>query len=245
MRRLLFLVVLFLGTCCRTGDPHWRTPLTSPAHEMSSSVQLVIQTDEMAMVLSADGGVNTTAKRATWLGSGTIYETQAAKTRFLSASHVLEHVDPGESITQLSNGDVVVKRVTISALAYSVYGASCPFKVLALGDHADGDVAVGEASCDLGPAANLGVEPLSGFKVISVSHPLGEPLPIVTDGYVSGTENNFLVTSTPIAPGSSGGGLFYDGKLVGVLVRVLEFDHVARSVRLETIKKRISEASEK
>jgi len=81
-----------------------------------------------------------------------------------------------------------------------------------------------------------------GAKVLVTGHPSGHATVIVTEGYVSGWNNGYLITSAPIYPGNSGGALWYEGKIVGVMVRVSEeYIHISLSVPLKEVHERVKD----
>ncbi len=64
---------------------------------------------------------------------------------------------------------------------------------------------------------------------------------MVTEGYVSGWTEDTLLVSAPAAPGNSGGPVFCDGKLIGLLVAgAPRYDHLSIVTPLKTLLKRIA-----
>jgi S1-C subfamily serine protease len=99
------------------------------------------------------------------------------------------------------------------------------------------------------PCAPLGSMPNLDDRVVAVGQPLGEA-EFATEGAVQGWDVARIWSSTPIAPGNSGGGLFAfqygKWKLVGVTVEVAGLNlgfigipviTMTRSVDVETIKR--------
>lgn len=73
-----------------------------------------------------------------------------------------------------------------------------------------------------GPYAEVGTaSPIPGEKVLAIGQPLKSDMVVMTDGYVSGFASGHhakrvMHTSVPLSFGNSGGGLFYQNKLVGI-----------------------------
>lgn len=64
---------------------------------------------------------------------------------------------------------------------------------------------------------------------------------VLTQGRFQGFYEDKMTHSINAAPGNSGGGVFKDGKLVGVLIEGFsEFNYLTRSVRLQVIKEFIN-----
>jgi S1-C subfamily serine protease len=103
------------------------------------------------------------------------------------------------------------------------------------------DLSLLRASCPL-PSAQLSKTPAQpGDKVIATGYPLGSPFVIATDGYVSTLMDisesvKLLAFSAPIASGNSGGPLWLNGQVVGIVVRGhVTYHHISLATPLEAI----------
>ncbi len=188
-----------------------------------------------------------------WSGSGVVYKNFSASngdkhSLILTANHVLETPAIGsiEDIEveflgmKINQGKRRIESVLITATTEN--GQICLLEPLRMGDNELADVATGEVYCEAGSAAVIATSnPVKGEKVFVVGHPQGIKNTIVTEGYVSGTdEDGFLVLSAPAWGGNSGGPVFHDGKVIGLLVRGSRaYHHITMVTPLEELWKRI------
>ena len=85
--------------------------------------------------------------------------------------------------------------------------------------------------------------PGMGEKVFVSGYPAGVTLPILTEGFVSGWSDGYVMTSAPAFSGNSGGPVFYKGKLIGLLVRTsTRYPHITLAASLQDCLKRIEES---
>lgn len=258
MRFLSLLFVLLLG-CASTGtfsEPHRAYQVS----DMMASTVKIFAVVKYQQVLSSDPGAGTPPilspeiDSEKHVGSGVVYARRTwplpVTSRILTANHVLDVPTVGEIV----NRPVKFAGITIEELKYQVVAVEltaityddqvCALVPLTKGDNEDGDVVTAELDCDAGvPVQVADAEPKPGDKVFIVGHPLGIPVPLVTEGYLAGVSpNNFLVSSAPASTGNSGGAMFFRGQIVGILTRVASaYDHITFSVRPEKIRARIKE----
>lgn len=226
-------------------------PATAPLELMASTVR--IQVKIRATRFSKDNMTGTLVE-SSWAGSGVVYDkTDRAngpvRSRILSANHVLETPAIGsiekETINFLGM-EMVLGEKRIDAVEVSLQtadGRVCKVEVLTLGSSDTHDVAVAEADCDAGRVAELGnATPVMGELVYISGYSLGVPLPMLTEGYVSGWMEGYLLTSAPAFGGNSGGPVFHNGKVIGLLVRgSREYPNLTLTASLEECLRRIAE----
>jgi S1-C subfamily serine protease len=171
-----------------------------------------------------------------WTGSGVVYGNRGGHSLILSANHVLE-TPKVDQIVPYGDGVLLVKMVEIIVSAPDEH--SCALTVTKVSGSSElNDLAIGEAACEVGiPATFATVDPPEGSKVYIAGHPAGAPLVVVTDGYLTGRDSRgFMISSAPIVGGSSGGPVFYNGKVIGIEVRGLaKFEHFSIFVPLSVI----------
>ncbi len=211
MKTLLLLLAMFFCGCAtvpRVGDM------------LDSTVQ--VHVDIQGSLLSADGKTVEQPMETGWTGTGVVYAKTdglraPVESRFLTANHVLE-TPPVGALIPSPFGVVRVDAVLVTITTRG--GKTCEVKALVLGTNDVQDVAVGLAYCDAGRVATIATSaPEAGVKVFTVGHPQGVRTAVVTEGWVSGYLDGYLLTSAGAYGGNSGGGLWYNGEVVGLLVR--------------------------
>jgi S1-C subfamily serine protease len=122
-------------------------------------------------------------------------------------------------------------------------GRTCNVKVLTLGSTDQHDTATAEADCDAGRVAELATAmPVMGERIFVSGYSLGVTLPMLTEGYVSGMMDGYLLTSAAAYGGNSGGPVFHNGKVIGLLVRgSREYTNLTLTATLEECLRRIAE----
>lgn len=213
------LMLLVLISSC-IGGPQ-RRQADTVEDLMQSTVQIHVDIAATAL-LEADGGIQEVPIEQSWVGSGVVYAKTSGllapvKSKILSAHHVLD-VPPAGAIVAGPFGPVRIDAVLMTIRTRA--GLGCNLTPVALGDYETGDVATAIADCDAGRVAEIAdAMPAPGSKVTVTGHPLGVPLAIVTEGYVSGWMDGFYLISAPAFGGNSGGPVWYNGKVIGLLVR--------------------------
>lgn len=224
---------------------------SSLAGLMSSTVRIHVTVS--AVKLAPDGTPDQPITKE-WTGSGVVYEKTNGKqgqvrSRILSANHVLKAPEIGsieEEVVDIMGLQLPNGKSRVDSVKFELQTAdnrTCALQVLTLGGDDLHDVAVAEADCDAGEVAELALEaPTMGAKVFIVGYPQGVKLPILTEGFVSGWSNGYLLTSASATGGNSGGPVFFNGKVVGLLVRVgASYSHHTLAVPLEECLMRIAQ----
>lgn len=233
-----------------TGGEH---RASTPLEMMASTVRIEVTIEYARLVEENEQSVEK-HERSAWSGSGVVYdktsrENGPVRSRILSANHVLETPAVGsveEDVVEFlglrfSRGQRRVESVKVEL--QTADGRTCNMKVLALGSSDQHDTATAEADCDAGRVAELaGAVPVMGEKVFVSGYSQGVTLPMLTEGYVSGWMDGYLLTSTAAFSGNSGGPVYHDGKVIGLLVRgSREYPHLTLVVSLEDCLRRIAE----
>lgn len=210
---------------------------------MSSTVRIhvVVQQTRLATDTTPES-----PEKEEWSGSGVVYDKTNGKqgpvrSRILSANHVLETPAIGsikDDIVEFLGMSINAGRVRTDAVKVELQtadGRICDVKVLMLGSSDVHDVATAEADCDAGRVAEFATEvPSMGAKVSIAGYSHGVKLPLLTEGFVSGWMDGYLLTSAAAVSGNSGGPVFHNGKVIGILVRAdRSYPHLSLAVSLE------------
>lgn len=106
------------------------------------------------------------------------------------------------------------------------------------------DLMLLRTECELPVSARVATqEPFMGTSILVTGYPLGVSHVVMTDGHVStiskkdGLSFGQQVFSAPIQPGSSGGPLWVDGQVVGIVSCGMEYHHTSYAVRQSVITK--------
>lgn len=180
-----------------------------------------------------------------WVGSGVVYEktqglTEPVQSKILSANHVLETPQVGDLIdTPVGQAKVIAVLMVVRTHK----GHTCKLEPLVLSVSDIRDVATGLAYCDAGRVAPIANKvPPVGARIYVSGHPAGIPVAIVTEGRMSGWLDGYQLVSAAAFGGNSGGPVFYDGAVVGLLVRASSrHHHIALATPLQSILDRIAE----
>lgn len=229
-------------------------PALAPIEAMSSTVRIDVTIQATSISIGPDGGTIETPTVDGWMGSGVVYDKTdrlagPVRSRILSANHVLETPIVGsvtEETAEFFGIQFVLGKKRIDAVDITLQtadGRTCKLKVLALGSNDTHDVATAEADCDAGRVAQLATSvPVMGEKIFISGYPLGILLPLLTEGYVSGWDEGYLLISGSAWGGNSGGPVFHDGKVIGLLVRgSRSYSHISLAAGLEECLRRIAE----
>lgn len=213
-----FLALAFVLAACNCATPNLRMTEKEVQGMMASVVQIQVQ---IAVTAIPPEGEEVEMPLVSWTGSGVAYESTGGvfsptHTRILTANHVLEAPKVGDTQTE----DGILFRVDAVFMTIKTDdNRTCELQPLMLGVDDFRDVAVGEAYCEVPLAHLAGRLPPVGGKLYVMGHPLGVGNTMVTEGFYSGFMDNYMVASAPIAPGNSGGPVFYNGQVVGLAVR--------------------------
>jgi S1-C subfamily serine protease len=193
-------------------------------------------------------------EKNSWAGSGVVYDkTDRSKgpvrSRILSANHVLQTPAVGsveDETIEIFGMKMKLGKRRVDAVKFELQtadGRICNLKPLALASTDQHDTATAEADCDAGRVAKLATAmPVMGERVFVAGYSEGVKLPMLTDGFVSGWMDGYLLTSAPAYGGNSGGPVYHNGKVVGLLVRASrEYPHLTLTASLEECLRRIAE----
>lgn len=239
MRFLAAMLCVLAVSCC-----HIPTGKTAEGLILDSTVRIVQTVSGNLMV----GDVELEDAPLTYRssGSGTVYAKENGSSKIVTANHVLEQPVVG-SVVEMEDG-VFVKITSVTYQVLTHDNQRCEFDPLMLSaDTADSlpleDVATGIAYCDAGRVAPIYTGPLlDGAEIRLAGHPEGVPVAIVSQGYYSGNLEGYLVASGACKAGCSGGGMWFNGQLVGVIVRALaDFPNYTLSIGADTMTRRIAE----
>lgn len=240
-----WLFVLFLLSSCTAGGKALAsTPRDADVREMMAStvriqvhIKATVKTREKEIAVEGDA-----------FGSGVVYEKSSGATgpvtsKILSANHVLGAYKVGDLILT-EGGFGFVTGVSFKVLTRD--GRTCGLHVLKLGPDSNiHDTATGEADCDAGHVAKIADRvPPEGARVYVVGHPLGIDHTLVTEGLVSTWGfGGYLLVSAPATHGNSGGPVFYNGEVIGLLVRGSDsYNNISLVVPLKSVLDRIAES---
>ena len=225
---------------------------TTSLEMMASAVRLQVTIQYTR--ISEDNRVMEKLDNESWSGSGVVYDKTSredgpVRSRILSANHVLETPVVGtieEEVVMFLGVEIPLGKRRVDAVKVELQtadGRVCNVKVLALGSSDQHDTATAEADCDAGRVAKLATSvPVMGEKVFISGYALGVKLPMLTEGYVSGWMDGYLLTSAAAFGGNSGGPAFHNGKVIGLLVRgSRDYPHLTLVVSLEDCLRRIAE----
>jgi S1-C subfamily serine protease len=244
--RALSLILLTLSATCFAGPRAVRTEQVDVKAMMESTVQIIVQVKGSVIYTNA----KTHEKKIThmengWSGSGVVYGKSDGRTgqptsKILTANHVLEAPEVGDGAVI---GPIELRIDEVNMTIFTNDGRTCNLKPLAMGADMEQDVATAEADCDAGRVAKIATRvPERGSKIFVSGHPLGLEMAIVTDGYISGWRNQFLLLSASAAPGNSGGPVFYKGEVIGILVRASgSYPTISMATPLHVLQERIAE----
>lgn len=228
-------------------------PGLTPLELMSSAVRIHVTVEYTQIKNSKNKTVSVPSKQS-WSGSGVVYDKTdrskgSVRSRILSANHVLETPVIG-SVEDMEVSFLGMKinlgQRRVDAVKFELQtadGRICNLKPLALGSSDQHDTATAEADCDAGRVAELAsAMPVMGERVFVAGYSLGVKIPMLTDGYVSGWMDGYLLTSAPAYGGNSGGPVFHNGKVIGLLVRGSPaYPHLTLTASLEECLRRIAE----
>lgn len=254
MKRLLsvFAILVVLG-CASTRSQIQHEERNEVQDMMDSTVKIELEADLKFMKL--DGTTEDMGRQVLGAGSGVVYEKfddagGRTRSRILTAMHVLGHKD-GDSEYVPFAGVIYIKNLKFKVITLDK--KVCTLEPIALGslDKVSGsgihDVAIGEANCDAGRVAPLGLKsPESGSKVFISGYSMGLEWNMVTEGYAAGWDSDGLqIVSAPSTGGNSGGPVFYNGEVIGLLVMGYPaYEHISVVVPLSELYARIQQADE-
>lgn len=244
--RTIALALMSLLLACSCATVNSSTKESSEISDMlDSTVQVEVDILATLILRDSQGRTAEIPVDQGWKGSGVVYSksggiTGPVTSKILSANHVLDVPKVG-STKETMFGTLRVDAVLMSIRTRD--GRACLLDPLVLGVTDTRDVATGIAYCDAGKVAPIARSvPPAGAKVYVVGHPLGIEMSIATEGYVSGWLDGYLLTSAPAVGGNSGGAVWYNGQVIGLLVRASgEYPHISLTTPLKSVLERIAE----
>ena len=216
---------------------------------MSSTVKIYTKISGHRINLASLLGVNASVPPETkeksesksWTGSGVVVRNNYNKKQSLILS--VAHVTHPEKVTLEfdESGFYFFKIDTIEMMVERLDGEKCAAYPMA-GDGKK-DLSVIKSACIAGETAELADStPPVGASVLISGAALGyhpKNIFIVTDGRYMGIEEESgeEIITLPSAPGHSGSGIFYKGKVIGLLSkRTVHYEHISICVSLENAK---------
>lgn len=239
MKLLALALAAFTACNCAT------VPSRMSEHEVRGLMASVVQIEVQIVVTAVTpDGEEVEMPLISWTGSGVAYENvggifSPTHARILTANHVLSTPKVGDKEME----DGILFRVDgVMMTIKTDDNRTCELQPLVLGVDDFRDVAIGEANCYVPTARIAHKLPPIGGKLYVMGHPLGIGNTMVTEGFYSGFMDNYMVASAPIAPGNSGGPVFYDGEVVGLAVRgSSRYDSLSVIAPLEQIMLRVAQ----
>jgi S1-C subfamily serine protease len=216
---------------------------------MSSTVKIYTKITghrtNLASVLGIEAsmpeGTKEKSESKSWTGSGVVVRNNFDKKEslILSVAHVTH---PQKTTLEVDeSGFYFFKIDTIEMTVERLDGEKCA--AFPMAGNEKQDLSVIKSSCIAGQAAELAdkLPPVGASVMISGAalgfHPKG--IFVVTDGRYMGIEEESgeEIITLPSAPGHSGSGIFYKGKVIGLLSkRTVHYEHISICVSLENAK---------
>ena len=218
---------------------------------MAQTVKINVEVVGKLFSKDAAGKVDVKDDSFGWMGSGSVVAVDASRGKGESLVLTAAHVSSTPKIgTPMFSPDMMKMFVVEAVLMYveTNDGRSC------LADQIAADVGLDmgvlRVYCVAGEVAEVATElPPQGAMVTTCGaalgyHPAG--VFIVTDGrYVGLTDDQppEVVLTLPVAPGHSGSGVFYKGKIFAVVTKVFRsFHHITLATELSQLQRLIGEA---
>lgn len=249
--KMLTLVTLLLLTACQGCVRRWPDPQGLDAREMMVSTVKVRVKVEGTWAVANSLGVSLVPDTLEWSGTGFVVASDRSRGTGESLVMTAAHVGHVPRTIVRKDGESVVPRVflvkSVERTVERLDGSECPAEPSF--EDLDHDVSVLRTGCVAGSTADLADRlPPQGAFVSVTGCPEGFHEPgvfAVTDGRYLGTHpDGELLLSAPAAHGSSGSGVFYQGRVVGLLRAVYEFDHVTTAVDLSYLRHALRRALE-
>lgn len=215
---------------------------------MSSTVKIYTKITGHRTNLASVLGINASMPEGTkeksesksWTGSGVVVRNNFHKKESLILS--VAHVTHPQKVTLEfdESGFYFFKIDTIQMMVERLDGEKC--SAFPMAGNEKQDLSVIKSTCIAGEAAELADKlPPVGASVMISGAALGyhpKNIFIVTDGRFMGLdENDEEIITLPSAPGHSGSGIFYKGKVIGLLSkRTVHYEHISICVSLENAK---------
>lgn len=242
---MLAAALLFIACNC-VHAPTYPDPDGADAREMMSQTVKVSVSIAGTKLAKKDGQVVSIEEVIGWTGSGVVVAVNPwrgnGESLVMSAAHVTNvppimvglEEDGSPSIFIVKSAAEIVERED---------GSSCG--AIPIYVDVPNDVGVLRVDCVAGQVAELAdrLPPVGGIVSVSGAglgvHP--KNVFLVTDGRFVGYEDGFnpqLIVTLPVAPGHSGSGVFFRGKIFGIVSRrTIRFEHMTLAVPLEHMRR--------
>lgn len=264
MRKLAsFICMIFLfnlmgcAVSCKRG---WDTKGDGNASYVQSLMRGTVRVERVALVNITMEDGSTKIQDVGGFGSGTVIDVrkdgvdkETGKVMYESLVTTAGHVCHKElAVTKeemLENHVASLKMLPEIFLVKTIDGDDLVGRPIYLDE--DHDVCVidvhGKAGEPQQVATSLPPEGAIATYVGAPSAVFGHHMAVTVDGHycgnVLGKGEEWLVLSNPAQPGASGSGVFYNGKMFGILVMInAEYGHISYAVPLEYVQTAISEA---
>ena len=236
------IILAFMSSACiKKCDPLDRfTEGYDARSAMKSSVKIHAKLiGKRKNILKVTSEANEDEKiEMSWSGSGVVVRNDYNRKQSLLLSvHHVTHPEP-LMLRIDEKGIYIVKVESLKLQIETLDGTMCEANPIA--GNFKQDLSVISSKCIAGEAVQLADElpPVGANVMISGAalgfHPKG--IFIVTDGRFMGIdeESGEEVITLPSAPGHSGSGVFYKGKIIGLLSkRTIHYEHISLCVSLE------------
>lgn len=182
----------------------------------------------------------------TYSGTGAVIKNDLSRNEslILSVAHVTNPDQVELRTTPIGFYFFIIDKVELSI--EKLDGSVC--EAASVISNSKKDISVIRSKCIAGTVAEIAKElPPVGSNIIISGAALGFHPPnifIVVDGRYMGIDNDSgeEITTAAVAGGHSGSGVFYRGKIVGILTkRTIKYEHISFCVSLENIKDIISD----
>lgn len=245
MRKFLILLMTTLLMSCscvrRFPDPDG----SDVRDAISQTVKIFVQIDGTKITNGKDGDAVRESYTLKWSGSGVVVAIDAryadGKSLVMTAAHVSNVPMFKMMIDDNDNKSLFVlekEKIVIETLE----GHICNGKQLKA--DVEHDVSVVEVDCIAGTKAELADElPPIGAIIMTSGAPFGyhpEGMFIPSEGRFAGidlSDKDNEIFTIPVAPGHSGSGIFYQGRLIGIVsAHNTEYEHMTKGPHLKYLK---------
>lgn len=212
---------------------------------MRQTVKISVSVAGTKLYKDEEGVVQKKEEVIGWSGSGVVVAVDASKGKGESLVMTAAHVSNVPRLILMADENGNPELFVVEAVLEIVEkadGSACAGEPI----YADvpNDVGVVRASCIAGEVAKIADELPPVGAIVSTSgaalgiHP--NDVFIVTDGRYVGFDDGFdgqIMLTLPVAPGHSGSGVFYHGKVFGIISRrTNRFEHVTLAVPLQHVR---------
>jgi len=248
---ILSILMSLLLVSCSSCFRRYPDPSGRDAREMmSQTVKIDVTVHGMSLSLDKDGNVIKKEDKAEWTGSGVVVvvDHDSNLSLVLSADHVVDIPKLIEMEDEEGNPKLFFSKSAVITVE-RLNGSTC--NAIPAEMDPDNDIGTIVTDCIAGEAVVIADSlPPVGSIVTASGAPLGihpAGVFIVTDGrYVGLEENGKVVVTLATTFGGSGGGIFYRGKLFGIVTnKAGRFEHANTGTSLDPIKKIVKSVLDK